>query len=231
MWAYGPVLPLRRGTYWDKNNHKTDQRTMSKRAGSKYKINRRLGVNLWGRSKSPLNRRDYGPGQHGQRRKKPSDFGTQLMAKQKLKGYYGNIGERQFRRLYEEASRRRGDTGERLIELLERRLDAVVYRMKFVPTVFAARQFVNHGHVRVNGKRVNIGSYLVKDGDTIEVKDKSRLLALVLEAVKSTERDVPDYLQVDHDKMKGTFVRAPKLADVPYPVSMEPNLVVEFYSR
>ena len=204
---------------------------MSKRAGSKYKINRRLGVNLWGRSKSPLNRRDYGPGQHGQRRKKPSDFGTQLMAKQKLKGYYGNIGERQFRRLYEEASRRRGDTGERLIELLERRLDAVVYRMKFVPTVFAARQFVNHGHVRVNGKRVNIGSYLVKDGDSIEVKDKSKLLALVLESVKSTERDVPDYLQVDHDKMKGTFVRAPKLADVPYPVSMEPNLVVEFYSR
>jgi len=204
---------------------------MSKRAGSKYKINRRLGVNLWGRSTSPLNRRDYGPGQHGQRRKKPSDFGTQLMAKQKLKGYYGNIGERQFRRLYEEASRRRGDTGERLIELLERRLDAVVYRMKFVPTVFAARQFVNHGHVRVNGKRVNIGSYLVKDGDSIEVKDKSKLMALVLEAVKSTERDVPDYLQVDHDKMKGTFVRAPKLADVPYPVSMEPNLVVEFYSR
>jgi small subunit ribosomal protein S4 len=203
----------------------------SKRAGSKYKINRRLGVNLWGRSKSPLNRRDYGPGQHGQRRKKPSDFGTQLMAKQKLKGYYGNIGERQFRRLYEEASRRRGDTGERLIELLERRLDAVVYRMKFVPTVFAARQFVNHGHIQVNGKRVNIGSYLVKDGDTIEIKDKSKLLALVLEAVKSTERDVPDYLQVDHDKMKGSFVRAPKLADVPYPVSMEPNLVVEFYSR
>jgi small subunit ribosomal protein S4 len=204
---------------------------MSKRAGSKYKINRRLGVNLWGRAKSPLSRRDYGPGQHGQRRKKPSDFGTQLVAKQKLKGYYGNIGERQFRRLYEEASRRRGDTGERLIELLERRLDAVVYRMKFVPTPFAARQFVNHGHIRVNGRRVNIPSYLVKDGDTIEVKDKSKELAVVLEAAKSTERDVPDYLQVDHDKMKGQFVRAPKLADVPYPVPMEPNLVVEFYSR
>jgi len=204
---------------------------MSKREGSKYKINRRLGVNLWGRSKSPLNRRDYGPGQHGQRRKKPSDFGTQLMAKQKLKGYYANIGERQFRRLYEEASRRRGDTGENLIELLERRLDAVVYRMKFMPTPFAARQFVNHGHIRVNGRRVNIASYLVKDGDLIEVKDKSKQLAIVLEAAKSTERDVPDYLQVDHDKMKGSFVRAPKLADVPYPVSMEPNLVVEFYSR
>jgi small subunit ribosomal protein S4 len=204
---------------------------MSKRAGSKYKINRRLGVNLWGRAKSPLSRRDYGPGQHGQRRKKPSDFGTQLVAKQKLKGYYGNIGERQFRRLYEEASRRRGDTGERLIELLERRLDAVVYRMKFVSTPFAARQFVNHGHIRVNGRRVNIPSYLVKDGDTIEVKDKSKELAVVLEATKSTERDVPDYLQVDHARMKGQFVRAPKLADVPYPVTMEPNLVVEFYSR
>jgi len=204
---------------------------MSKREGSKYKINRRLGVNLWGRSKSPLNRRDYGPGQHGQRRKKPSDFGTQLMAKQKLKGYYANIGERQFRRLYEEAARRRGDTGENLIELLERRLDAVVYRMKFMPTPFAARQFVNHGHIRVNGRRVNIASYLVKDGDLIEVKDKSKQLVIVLEAAKSTERDVPDYLQVDHDRMKGSFVRAPKLADVPYPVSMEPNLVVEFYSR
>ncbi|HEV2546069.1 MAG TPA: 30S ribosomal protein S4 [Stellaceae bacterium] len=204
---------------------------MSKRVGSKYKINRRLGVNLWGRSKSPLNRRDYGPGQHGQRRKKPSDFGTQLMAKQKLKGYYANIGERQFRRLYEEASRRRGDTGENLIELLERRLDAVVYRMKFAPTPFSARQFVNHGHIRVNGRRVNIASYLVKDGDIVEVKDKSKQLAIVLEASKSTERDVPDYLQVDHDKMRGSFVRAPKLADVPYPVSMEPNLVVEFYSR
>lgn len=204
---------------------------MSKREGSKYKINRRLGVNLWGRAKSPLNRRDYGPGQHGQRRKKPSDFGTQLMAKQKLKGYYGNIGERQFRRLYEEAVRRRGDTGENLIELLERRLDTVVYRLKFVATPFAARQFVNHGHIRVNGRRVNISSYLVKDNDTIEVKDKSKQLAVVLEASKSAERDVPDYLEADHDKMKGRFVRAPKLADVPYPVSMEPNLVVEFYSR
>ena len=204
---------------------------MSKREGSKYKINRRLGANLWGRSKSPLNRRDYGPGQHGQRRKKPSDFGTQLMAKQKLKGYYANIGERQFRRLYEEAVRRRGDTGENLIELLERRLDAVVYRMKFVATPFAARQFVNHGHIRVNGKRVNIASYQVKDGDVIEVKDKSRQLVVVLEAVKSAERDVPDYVEVDHEKMRGRFVRAPKLADVPYPVQMEPNLVVEFYSR
>src|SRR5690242_18316326 len=204
---------------------------MSKREGSKYKINRRLGVNLWGRSKSPLNRRDYGPGQHGQRRKKPSDYGTQLMAKQKLKGYYANIGERQFRRLYAEAVRRRGDTGENLIELLERRLDAVVYRMKFVPTPFAARQFVNHGHIRVNGRRVNIPSYQVKDGDTIELGNKAKDMVLVLEAVKSGERDVPDYVEVDHAKFRGKFVRAPKLADVPYPVSMEPNLVVEFYSR
>src|SRR6266581_1862383 len=171
---------------------------MSKREGSKYKINRRLGVNLWGRPKSPLNRRDYGPGQHGQRRKKPSDFGTQLAAKQKLKGYYANIGERQFRRLYEEAVRRRGDSGHNLIELLERRLDAVVYRMKFVPTIFAARQFVSHGHVKVNGKRVTISSFSVKDGDTIEIREKSRQLALYIQGSAATDREIPGYLEVDH---------------------------------
>ena len=158
---------------------------MTKRTESKYKINRRLGVNLWGRAKSPVNKREYGPGQHGQRRKKPSDYGTQLMAKQKLKGYYGNIGERQFRRLYDEAVRRRGDTGENLIELLERRLDAIVYRMKFVPTPFAARQVVNHGHVSVNGKRVNIASYQVKDNDVIELRGKAKEMLIVLEASKS----------------------------------------------
>ena len=204
---------------------------MAKRENAKYKINRRLGVNLWGRPKSPINRREYGPGQHGQRRKKPSDYGIQLMAKQKLKGYYGNIGERQFRRLYEEAVRRKGDTGANLIELLERRLDTVVYRMKFVATVFAARQFVNHGHIRVNGKRVNIGSYMVKDGDTIEVKEASKQIGVVLESVQLAERDVPDYLEVDHKTLKGKFTRKPALEDVPYPVQMEPNLVVEFYSR
>ena len=204
---------------------------MSKRETSKYKINRRLGVNLWGRPKSPINKREYGPGQHGQRRKKPSDYGLQLTAKQKLKGYYGNIGERQFRRIYEEASRRRGDTGAKLIELLERRLDTVVYRLKFVSTVFAARQFVNHGHIRVNGKRVNIPSYQVKNDDVIEVKDKSKQLAFVLEASVSPERDVPDYLEVDHKAMKGKFLRAPALEDVPFPVTMEPNMVTEFYSR
>ncbi len=177
---------------------------MTKRIKAKYKINRRLGVNLWGRPKSPLNIRDYRPGQHGQRRRKPSDYGTQLMAKQKLKGYYGNISERRFRRYYQEAVRRRGDTSENLIAILERRLDAVVYRMKFVPTVFAARQFVNHGHIRVNGKRVNIPSYLVSDGDVIEVKEKSRELPLVLEAIDSAERDVPDYMDVDLKNMKGT---------------------------
>ncbi len=204
---------------------------MTKRLSSKYKINRRLGVNLWGRPKSPINKRDYGPGEHGQRRRKPTDYGTQLQAKQKLKGYYGNIGERQFRRYYQEASRRRGDTGHNLIELLERRLDAVVYRAKFVTTVFAARQFVNHGHIRVNGKRVNIPSYRVGDGDEVQIKPKSRELALVLEGADSPERDVPDYIEVDYKDMKARFIRAPKLADVPYPVPMEPNLVIEFYSR
>jgi small subunit ribosomal protein S4 len=205
---------------------------MSKRIEAKYKINRRLGVNLWGRSKSPLSKgRENPPGQHGARRKKPSDFGTQLAAKQTLKGYYGNISEKQFRKLYDEAVRRRGDTSENLIELLERRLDAVVYRLKFAPTPFAARQIVNHGHVRVNGKRVNIASYQIKDNDVIAIKEKSKDMALILEAAQSGERDVPEYLQVDHKEMKGAFVRAPKLTDVPYPVQMEPNLVIEFYSR
>jgi small subunit ribosomal protein S4 len=204
---------------------------MTKRLQSKYKLNRRLGENLWGRPKSPVNRRDYPPGQHGQRRRKLSDYGIQLAAKQKLKGYYGNINERQFRRVYSEAMRARGDTSEQLVGLLESRLDAVVYRMKFVPTVFAARQFVNHGHVNVNGRRVTIPSYRVREGDVIEVREKSRQMVLVLEAIESPERDVPDYVEVDYKKMTGTFVRLPKLADVPYPVHMEPNLVIEYYSR
>ena len=204
---------------------------MTKRLKSKYKINRRLGVNLWGRPKSPVNVRDYRPGEHGQRRRKPSDYGLQLSAKQKLKGYYGNISERRFQRYYEEAVRRRGDMSENLIGVLERRLDAVVYRMKYVPTVFAARQFVNHGHIKVNGRRINIPSYQVKDGDVVEIKEKSRELPLVLDAIESPERDVPEYMDVDPKKMRGTFIRQPKLADVPYPVQMEPNLVIEYYSR
>jgi len=205
---------------------------MSKRIASKYKINRRLGVNLWGRAKSPVNTREYGPGQHGQRRaNKPSDYGLQLSAKQKLKGYYGNISEKQFRKYYAEAASRKGDTSENLIGILETRLDAVVYRLKFVPTVFASRQFINHGHIMVNGKRVNIPSYRVREGDVVEVREKSRQVPLVLEAMESPERDVPDYMTVDYKKMQGTFTTTPKLADVPYPVQMEPNLVVEYYSR
>ena len=205
---------------------------MSKRIAAKHKIDRRLGQNIWGRPKSPVNRREYGPGQHGQRRKgKMSDFGTQLRAKQKGKGYYGNISEKQFRRYYHEAVRIKGDSGENLIGLLERRLDAVVYRAKFVATVFAARQFVNHGHVKVNGRRVNIASYQVKVGDVIEVKEASKQLAFVLEATQLAERDTPDYVEVDHSKLTAKFVRVPALADVPYPVQMEPSLVIEFYSR
>ena len=204
---------------------------MTKRAESKYKINRRLGVNLWGRPKSPITKREYGPGQHGQRRKKVTDYGVQLMAKQKLRGYYANIGEKQFRKYYEEAVRRKGDTSANLIELLERRLDAVVYRLKFAITPFAARQLISHGHLLVNGKRVNIASYQVRDGDTIELKEKSKQLASVLDAAQTGERDVPEYVEVDHRAMKGRFIRAPKPTDVPYPVQMEPNLVVEYYSR
>ena len=205
---------------------------MTKRTSAKYKIDRRMGENIWGRPKSPVNRREYGPGQHGQRRKgKMSDFGLQLRAKQKLKGHYGDLTEKQFRRIYSEAERRKGDTGENLIGLLERRLDTVVYRAKFVPTIFAARQFVNHGHAEVNGKRVNVPSYRVGEGDVISLRSKARDMILVLEAVQSPERDTPDYIDVDHSKMTATFVRTPGLADVPYAVMMEPNLVVEYYAK
>jgi small subunit ribosomal protein S4 len=205
---------------------------MTKRHEAKYKIDRRMGQNVWGRPKSPVNHREYGPGQHGQRRKgKLSDYGVQLRAKQKLRGYYGNISERQFRGIYQEAIRLKGDSGAHLIGLLESRLDAVVYRAKFVPTVFAARQFVNHGHIKVNGRRVTIPSYRVKVGDSIEVKDASKQLALVLEATALGERDVPDYIEVDHTKMTAKLTRVPTITEVPYPVQMEPHLVVEFYSR
>ena len=205
---------------------------MTKRTAAKYKIDRRMGENIWGRAKSPVNKREGGPGQHGQRRKgKLSDFGTQLRAKQKLKGYYGDLTEKQFRRIYGEAERVNGDTGENLIGLLERRLDAVVYRAKFVPTVFAARQFVNHGHVLVNGKPVNIGSYRLREGDVVSVREKSRQLTIIAEAIALTERDVPDYVEVDTNKLTAKLVRTPSLSDVPYPVQMEPNLVVEYYAK
>ena len=204
---------------------------MSKRQSAKYKIDRRMGENIWGRPKSPINNRSYGPGQHGQRRKqKISDFGLQLRAKQKLKGYYGNLTEKQFSRTYNEAARRKGNTSENLIALLESRLDAIVYRAKFVPTPFAARQFVNHGHILVNGKRVNIPSYRVKVGDIVQVRERSRNMALVLEAIQSQEREVPDYLEVDGKGVSAKLLRLPELAEVPYPVKMEPNLIVEFYA-
>tara|TARA_Y100000780_G_C13575171_1_gene374507 strand:- start:8 stop:628 length:621 start_codon:yes stop_codon:yes gene_type:complete len=206
---------------------------MTKRITAKYKIDRRLGCNLWGRPKSPFNQRNSRPGQHGAmgQRRKLSDYGNQLFAKQKLRFYYGDLTEKQFRKIYEKASRIKGDTSEILIELLERRLDAIVYRMKFVPTIFAARQLVNHGHVKVNGKRVNIPSYTVKDGDEISIKEQSKQINLIQEAIVSQEREIPEYLEVDTKDLKGRFLRAPLMHDVPYPVTMEPNLVIEYYSR
>ena len=205
---------------------------MTKRISSKHKIDRRLKINLWGRPKSPFNTRAYGPGQHGQSRQgKPSDYGVQLQAKQKLKGYYGNINERQFRNIYKKAVMQKGDTGENLIGLLERRLDAVVYRARFSTTIFSARQLINHGHVKVNGKKVNIASYQVREEDSIEIRDKSKQLALIDIALANKEREVPEYLQLDEKNKKVKFVRVPKFEEVPYPVVMEPNLVIEYYSR
>jgi small subunit ribosomal protein S4 len=204
---------------------------MSKRQSAKYKLDRRMGENIWGRPKSPVNKREYGPGQHGQRRKgKATDFGIQLRAKQKLKGYYGDVTEKQFKKAYAEADRLKGDTSQNLIGLLERRLDAVVYRAKFAPTVFASRQLVSHGHVRVNGVKCNIASRQIKIGDVVELGAKAQEMALVIEAQGLAEREVPDYLAQD-GASKVTFQRIPTLDEVPYPVKMEPNLVVEFYSR
>ena len=205
---------------------------MTKRISAKHKIDRRLKINLWGRPKSPFNKRDYGPGQHGQGRKgKPSDYGIQLQAKQKLKGYYGNINERQFRNIYRQAITKRGDTTENLIGLLESRLDTVIYRAKFTPTVFAARQLINHGHIRVNKKKVNISSYLVKDTDVIEIREKSKALTVIDGSLSSKERDVPEYIQLDEKNKIVKLIRVPKFSEVPYPVIMEPNLVIEYYSR
>ena len=205
---------------------------MTKRLNSKHKVDRRLKINLWGRPKSPFNSRAYPPGQHGQSRlSKPSDYGIQLRAKQKLKSYYGNINERQFRNLYKKAIMKKGDSAENLISLLERRLDAVVYRSKLSTTIFSARQLINHGHVKVNGKKVNISSYQLKEEETIEVREKSKNLALIDIALANKEREVPEYLQVDEKNKKVTFVRTPKFEEVPYPVVMEPNLVIEYYSR
>ena len=205
---------------------------MTKRLNSKHKVDTRLKVNLWGRPKSPFNTRAYPPGQHGQTKSsKPSDYGIQLQAKQKLKCYYGNMNERQFRNMYKRAIMKKGDTAENLIGLLERRLDAVIYRSKLSNTIFSSRQLINHGHVRVNGKKVNIASYQVKEEDSIEIRDKSKQLALIDIALANKEREVPEYLQLDEKNKKVKFVRIPKFEEVPYPVVMEPNLVVEYYSR
>jgi small subunit ribosomal protein S4 len=205
---------------------------VSKRRNRKYGISRRLGVNLWGRAKDPVNAKNFPPGQHGVTgSRKRTDFGVQLSAKQKLKRYYGDITEKQFRRIYQEAARRKGDTGENLIGLLESRLDAIIYRANIVPTIFAARQFVNHGHVLVDGKRVNIASYRVKPGQVVQVRERSRQLTIVLESLQTKERSVPEYLELNQSDLSIKYSRMPALGDVPYPVVMEPNLVVEFYSR
>jgi small subunit ribosomal protein S4 len=228
--AFGRSARAQEGAFLETFANEED--AMTKRSEAKYKIDRRMGQNIWGRPKSPVNRREYGPGQHGQRRKgKLSDFGVQLRAKQKLKGYYANISERQFHGIYVEASRLKGDSGENLIGLLERRLDTVIYRAKFAATMFAARQLINHGHIKVNGRRVTIPSFRAKVGDTIEVKEASKQLAVVLEATQLAERDVPDFIDVDHSKMTAKFARIPNLSEVPFPVMMEPHLIVEYYSR
>tara|TARA_Y100001936_G_C15996381_1_gene625332 strand:+ start:215 stop:832 length:618 start_codon:yes stop_codon:yes gene_type:complete len=205
---------------------------MTKRAASKHKVDRRLKVNLWGRPKSPFNTRNYPPGQHGKSKKgKPSDYGIQLEAKQKMKFYYGNMNERQFRNVYLKAIKKKGNTSENLVGFLERRLDTIIYRAKFAITVFAARQLINHGHVKVNGKKVDIASYLVKPEDNIEIKDKSKDMTIITASISTKERDVPEYIQMDEKNKKAKLIRVPKFSEIPFPTMMEPNLVIEYYSR
>ena len=198
---------------------------------AKKKTNRSLRANLWGDPKSPYLKREYGPGQHGARKKKLTDYGTQLQAKQRLKTYYGNVSEKQFAKYYAEAIRRRGDAAENLVGILESRLDNLVFKSKFVPTIFASRQFINHGHILVNGKRVNIPSYMVKVGDVISVKESAKQMAMVVASVESNQHDVPAYLEVDDKKLEAKYTFVPKFEDIPYAAVMEPNMVIEFYSR
>jgi small subunit ribosomal protein S4 len=205
---------------------------MTKRLASKHKVDRRLKVNLWGRPKSPFNSRNYPPGQHGKsKRGKISDYGTQLEAKQKMKFYYGNMNERQFRNVYRKALKKKGNTTENLVGLLERRLDTVIYRAKFSTTVFSARQLINHGHIKVNGRKVNIPSCLISENDTIEIRSKSKELTMIIGSLQSKERDVPEYIQMDEKNRQAKLLRVPKFAEIPYPALMEPNLVIEYYSR
>jgi small subunit ribosomal protein S4 len=205
---------------------------MTKRIGAKKKVSRKLGASLWGQAKDPYIKRNYKPGQHGaSSRGRVSDYGTQLRAKQRMKFYYGNISEKQFFNSFTLASKSKGDVSENFVALLESRLDAIVYRANFVPTVFAARQFVSHKHVSVNGKTVNIPSYKVKVGDVVQVREKSRKLAIVIEAIQKMERDIPSYMQLDKDNLSVRFVTKPSFAEIPYPVEMQPHLITEFYSR
>ena len=197
------------------------------------KLVRKFGENIFGNPKYDrlLNRKPYGPGQHAQtRRGKISNYGTQLQEKQKIKFMYGLL-EKQFRITFKKAEKLKGETGTNMLQLLESRLDTVIYRAKFAPTVFAARQMINHGHIKVNKKRVNISSYVVKSSDLIEIRDKSKKLTVIDGSLQSKERDVPEYIQLDNKNKTAKLVRIPKFSEVPYPVIMEPNLVIEYYSR
>ncbi len=205
---------------------------MTKRVNAKKKFSRKLGGSLWGQAKDPYLKRNYKPGQHGASSKgRVSDYGTQLKAKQRMKFYYGNISEKQFFNTFSLAEKSKGDVSENFVGLLESRLDVIVYRANFVPTVFAARQFVSHKHVTVNGKIVNIASYRAKIGDVVQVREKSRTLALVIDAQQKMERDIPSYMMLDKDNLSAKLTEKPTFAEVPYPIEMQPHFITEFYSR
>ncbi|MFC5300737.1 30S ribosomal protein S4 [Azospira restricta] len=199
---------------------------MARYTGPRLKVVRALGVELPGLTRKTPNR-DYGPGQHGAKPKRKSGFGVQLMEKQKLRYNYG-VSERQMQRLFREAKNDKGQTGNKLLELLERRLDNVVFRAGFAPTAVAARQLVSHRHLRLNGRPVSIASIRVKPGDTIALSDKGRQIPMVVETLAEPALTRPEWLAVDAAKGSATVTRLPEANEVPFPIEVQH--VVEYYA-
>lgn len=198
---------------------------MSRYTGPRHKLARRLGISLDGTGKDL--KRNFAPGQHGQSRRKLTEYGIQLQEKQKLRHMFG-VNEKQFRRTFEHAQKMRGVLGENFMKLLESRLDNVVYRMGFAATRPAARQLVNHGHMTVNGKKVDIASYRVQPGDVITLREKSRGLTIVKESLEA-RNFVPNFITFDDNKVEGTFTRLPDRSEMP--AEINETLIVEWYSR
>jgi small subunit ribosomal protein S4 len=204
---------------------------MVRYTGPKNRIARRFGVNIFGRARNPLLHKPNPAGMHGAKKKKKSDFGTQLEEQQKLKALYGMLTGKQLVRYFKEAENSPMNTPQAFIERLECRLDNVVYRMKFASTIFGAQQLVAHGHVLVNGKKVDRRSFFVRPGMKISIKTKSQTMPLVKDSIVAGGRDVPEYLSVDTEKFSGELVSSPHIDQVPFPLPVNVPLICEFLAH